>query len=62
MNILIYNDLILTAVQLYSDKSCYFLLQSLYKNQVKDLKHEVDEKNKQIEDAVGDLKSIDSEK
>lgn len=54
------NDLQMKELQDQLEAEQYF--SSLYKNQVKELKDEVDEKNKQLTDAVEDLKSIDQEK
>jgi TATA-binding protein-associated factor Taf7 len=43
-------------------KICNSILQSLYRNQVKELKDEIEGKNKNLQDAQADLKSVDQEK
>ena len=40
----------------------YVLFQSLYRNQVKDLKEEVESKQKHIQDVLGEIKGVDNEK
>ena len=40
----------------------FFKFQSLYRNQVKDLKEEIESKQKQIQDIMGDMKGVDNEK
>ena len=38
------------------------IFQSLYRNQVKDLKEEIESKQKHIQDIIGDMKGVDHEK
>ena len=38
------------------------IFQSLYRNQVKELKEEIEGKNTKLQDAQADLKSVDQEK